>query len=136
MYWQINLKGETMAKKSFSFSLPGIIFMVVMYNFIFDDDNKNEVEIVEQENIIQTEPAPSAPTIKDSLKEIGLELREVGEQLKDEVSVVVDDLKKELEETPPKPDEKVEEEKVIVQKEEAPDPLPEPKEESTGMKKL
>lgn len=112
-----------------------------MYNVIFDDD-ENEVEIIEQDTIVQTEPAPGGSTIKDQLNKIGVELKEVGKQLKDEVSVAVTDIKKEFEETPSEPKEEASEKKEEIlttepeDEEETLKPLDNPPDTSNGMKKL
>ena len=110
-----------------------------MYNVVFDnDDDKAEVEIVEQDTIVQTSPEPDRPTIRDSLNEIKQELKKTGELLKDEATVVVNDLKKELQETKPEEEEQPKEkppEEMIAEPEKL-KPLNDAKEKPTGMKKL
>ena len=129
-----------MAKKSSGgISISSIIFLVVMYNVIFDDNDKNEVEIVEQDTIVQTEPTPNnRPKLKDTLNEVRDAVKSVGGQLKEEAEVAINDLKKELEGTPEKPKEDPPEEKQeeLVAEPEKLKPLNDAKEKSTGMKKL
>lgn len=123
-----------MAKKSSGgISISSIIFLVIMYNFIFSEDDKKEVDIIEQDKVVQTSPEPKSPTIKDQFKEIGEELKETGKELKKEVLVIVDDLKDEFKETPKEQEDnpKVEEEKP------KPEVVPESKpEKDSGMKRL
>jgi len=129
-----------MAKKSSGgISISSIIFLVVMYNIIFDDGDKKEVEIVEQDTIVQTSPSPERPTIKDQLNEVGSQLKEVGKQLKEEVGVAVNDIKKEFEETDPKEEPPEKKEEVLVAEPEAKKETLKSIEkppETNGMKKL
>ena len=50
------------------FGIGTIIFLVVMYNIIFDDDDE-KVEVIEQDTVVQTTPAPE-PDIKESLEKV------------------------------------------------------------------
>ena len=130
-----------MAKKSSSgISISTIIFLVVMYNVVFDNDDEKKVEIVDQDTVVQTSPAPKSPTIKDSLNEIGEEFKKVGKQLKEEAVVIADDLKKEFQETKNQPEEKSpeppEKKPELVAEPETLKPSDDAQEKQTGMKKL
>jgi len=105
-----------MAKKSSGgISFGSIVFLIIMYNFIFDDNgDKKEVDIVKQDTIVQTAPAQDNPTIKDSLNEISKEFKQLGGELKKEVIIISEDLKKEFKATEPKEDPPEKEEEIMI----------------------
>ena len=52
------------------FGIGTVIFLVILYNVIFDDDDdKKEVDIIEQDTIVQTTPAPKSD-IQESLNKV------------------------------------------------------------------
>ena len=78
------------------FGIGSLIFLVFMYNVIFDDDDdKNEVDIIEQDTIVQTTPAPEL-TIKDSLNKIKNESVVLLKSLKNDAISIKDSVKQEF----------------------------------------
>jgi len=137
-------RGIAMARKkvSFTFNWFWILILIGGYNMIFDDD-KNEVEVVDQDQIVQSSPAPEGSTLRDSVNQIREELKIVGNQLKEEATVIVDDLKNELSDksTQASDDEKKKDPKDKKQPEmiaepETLKPLNDAPDKNEGMKKL
>lgn len=123
-----------MAKKSGGgISIGSIVFLVIMYNIIFDDDgDKKKVEIVEDNTPVIEETAvdEKVDRVADSVKSFIKNPKESIQQLKEEIVTSFDEGK----DSQPKPEEKAEGEIVVVERKIS--PPPEPKEESTKMKKL
>lgn len=121
-------------KKSFSISLPGIIFMVVVYNMIFDDDNdKSKVEIVENNTPVIEQPVDdSINDLKEDAKIVIEDAKKAFTQLKEDV---IKDLKSKDEDKETSEKEEVKpQDEVVIKKEPDPPTPPEPK--PNGMKKL
>ena len=78
-----------MSKSSGSFiSLPTIIFLVVMYNIIFDDDDEKDVEVKVTEEQADTRPVENDPdsSLSDTIekaKEVLIQAKEVVIEAKD-----------------------------------------------------
>ncbi len=69
-------------------SISTIIFCIIMYNVIFDDDDDVAVEIIEQDITVQTTPATAEETAKKSLGKITDEGKSLLKQLKDGVITI------------------------------------------------
>lgn len=110
------------AKVSFNFGW--IIFMVIMYNVVFDDDDKTETKVVDQDQ---------RPAIEQTVDKVKTQIidntERIAEKIKDEIS------NKEKEKKDPKPPPK---EIMTAEPEKGPDPRPlNTQPESTGgFKKL
>ena len=126
---------------SFTISWPLILALIFGYNFLFDNDDESTVEVQDQPAVVSVEE--QSPALEDKLKEVGKQLKDVGENVlvivKDELESrteepqvevstndTAQDIEEEKEETPA-------EEIPVVEK--SPEPL-ETEDQNTGMKKL
>lgn len=122
-----------MAKKSSGFSLSTIIFMVIAYNLFFggDDEDKNQVEIVDQDQV----------TIEETIKEKTNQLKEGFATVVKEASEALADAKKEKqvqtsEDPEPKPEKPPEEREEMIAKPETEELTPLNQKQDKGFKKL
>lgn len=81
-----------MSKKSssFIFSWPMIVALIFGYNFLFDDDDEKTIDVETQVVIEETTDKPSE--LSEKLKEFGSQAKEL---LKDGVAAVKEELEKE-----------------------------------------
>lgn len=123
--------GGIMARKrlKLTFNFGWILFMIFMYNIVFDDSSDKQVEIVDQEQAIEEkiDVDQAVNDIKKDLKSLANGAKILLEQAKDEI------VKKE-DEPPPNPDEG--REMVAEPEPEKMKPIEQPTESKGGFKKL
>lgn len=118
-------------------SLPTIIFLVVMYNVFFDDDeDKKEVEIKSNDQVV-VEETIDKPSLKDQIVELGEQAKDVAENVISTAKEEIDERQKEetQSDTAHNQQEEKEEAPEKEAKVETLEPL-EKEEPQTGMKKL
>lgn len=76
--------------------LGTIIFLVVMYNVIFDDDDEKQVEVIKQDTTVQTAPAPTND-IKESLRKVKTDGVVLLKNIKKEALSIKDEAIKQIE---------------------------------------
>lgn len=128
-----------MARKTrISFNFTWIIMLIIGYNFLFDDGDKSEVEVRDQEKPAITEKAEK---VKAAGKDLSAVIKETAQEFKKVAEKAVDDYQKQVKETPPEPEpEPKERQEEIVAEPEVEEPelksLDNKPSTEEGMKKL